>query len=58
MAGDGADGDGMAFAPADSFADLGDVLGLPGGVVAMADDDIGGFDVPPLRYGMLREWPV
>ena len=35
-----------------------DVLLAPGGVVLLTDDDVGGFDVPPLRYGMLREKPT
>jgi len=42
-----------------------DVVAPPVGVVAVSDDDVGGFDVPPLRYGipwgcsaMLREKPT
>jgi hypothetical protein len=65
MARHSADGDGMALALADLVVDLTDVLGFPGGVVPVVDDDIGGFDVPPLRYGipwgcsaMLREKPT
>jgi hypothetical protein len=58
MARHSADGDGMALSLAHLAIDLTDVLGLPGGVVALADDDVRGFDVPPLRCGMLREKPT
>ena len=65
MARHSADGDGMPLPLADLVVDLTNVLGFPGGVVPVADDDIGGFDVPPLRYGipwgysaMLREKPT
>jgi hypothetical protein len=43
MAGHGANGNGMALATGDAVVDLTDVLGLPGEVVAVADDDIGRF---------------
>ena len=49
MAGDGADGHGMALALADAVVDLADVLRLPGGVVPVADDDVGSFDESPLE---------
>jgi hypothetical protein len=49
VASDGADGDGVAFALAYLVVDVADILGLPGGVVAVADDDIGGFDESPLQ---------
>ena len=58
MVGDGADGDGVALALRDLVVDLAHVLGLPGGVMPVADDDVGGFDVPTLRCGMLRERPT
>lgn len=44
-----ADGDGVALALRDPVVDLADVLGLPGGVVPVADDDIGGFNEGPLQ---------
>ena len=58
MACHNADGDGMAFALTHLVVDLADVLGLPGGVVAVADDDVGGFEAPLLRSGVLREKPT
>ena len=65
MARHSADGDGMALSLTDLVVDLADVLGLPSGVVPVADDDTSSLDVPPLRYGipwgcsaMLREKPT
>jgi len=43
------DGDGVAFAPTHLVVDLADVLGLPGGVLTVADDDFGRFDEGPLQ---------
>ena len=48
VAGHSADGDGMALSLTDLIVDLAHVLGLPGGMVAVADDDIGGLDEGPL----------
>jgi hypothetical protein len=53
-----ADGNGMALALGDLVVDLADVLCLPGGVVPVADDDVGGFEAPWLRSGVLREKPT
>jgi len=39
----------MAFAVGDLVVDLVDVLGLPGGVLTVADDDFGRFDEGPLE---------
>jgi len=58
MASDGADGDSMSLATGDLVVNVADVLALPGGVASVTDDDVGGFDVPPLRSGMLRERPT
>jgi hypothetical protein len=58
VAGHGANGNGMTFALGDLVVDLADVLGLPGRVVAVANDDIGGFDAPTLHSGVLRERPT
>ncbi len=49
MVGDGTDGDGAALSLTHLVVDLADVLGLPGGVVAVADDDIGSFDEGSLQ---------
>ena len=49
MAGHSADSDGMALSLTDLVVDLADILGLPGGVVAVADDDIGRLDEGPLQ---------
>ena len=49
MAGHSADSDGMALSLTDLVVDLADVLGLPGWVVPVADNDIGGFDESPLE---------
>jgi hypothetical protein len=55
----------VALPLAGALKERDDVLLAPAGVVLLADDDIGGFDVPPLRYGipwgcsaMLREKPT
>ncbi len=55
VAGGGADGNGVAFAPPGALVEMNDVLAAPVGMVAMADDDVGGFDAPK---GMLRERPT
>ncbi len=49
MASDGADGDGVSFSSADGLKDVADVLRLPGGVAAVANDDVGSFDEGPLQ---------
>jgi hypothetical protein len=58
VTGNGADGDSVALATTDAVVDVADVLGPPGRVAAVADDDVGGFDAPPLRCGVLRERPI
>ena len=54
----GPHGDSVALPLAGTLKEGDDVLLAPAGVVLLADDDVGGFDVPPLRYGMLRERPT
>src|SRR3990172_12890512 len=49
MASHGADGDGVALSPADLVVYPRDVLGSPGGVVPVADDDVGGLNESPLE---------
>lgn len=49
MASHGADGDGVALSLADPVVYPRDVLGSPGGVVPVADDDVGGLDEGPLQ---------
>jgi len=49
MASHSADGDGVALALTDLIVDPADVPGFPGGVVPMADDDIGRLDEGPLE---------
>jgi len=55
LAGHGANSQGKAVAPEDLVGDLADPLGLPGVMALMADDDVGCFDIPARRSGMLRE---
>ena len=50
MTSHGAHRDGVALALADLVIDLADVLGLPGGVMAMADHHVGSFDEAHFRY--------
>ena len=50
VAGRSADSDGMALALTHLVVDLADVLGLPGGVMAMADHHVGSFDEAHFRY--------
>ena len=45
----GADGDGMSIASTNLVVDPTDVLGLPGGVVPVAEDDVGGLNESPLE---------
>lgn len=52
IASGGTDGDGMAFAPAGALVEMYDVLAPPVGVIAVSDDDIGGFDESPLEVGV------
>ena len=52
------DSDGVALALTDLVVNLAHVPGLSDGVVAVTDEGIGSFDVPPLHSGMLREWPI
>ena len=54
----GAHGDGVPLPLAGTLKEGDDVLLAPAGMVLLADDDVGGFDVPPLRCGMLRERPT
>jgi len=49
MVGDGTDGDGAALSLTHLVVDVADVLGLPGGVVAEADDDTSSFDEGSLQ---------
>jgi hypothetical protein len=58
MAGDGTDGDGVSLPVVGARVDLGNVLLGPAGLSVLGGDDIAGFDVPPLRSGMLRERPT
>ena len=58
LAGQGANSHGKAFAPEGLGVGLADVLGLPGETAPMADDDVGWFDIPARRSGMLRELPT
>ena len=58
MAGDGADGDGVSLSVAGAGVYLGNMLLSPAGLGVVSGDDIAGFNVPPLRYGMLRERPT
>ena len=51
-------GDGVPLPLAGALKEGDDVLLVPAGMVLLADDDVGGFDVPPLRSGMLRERPT
>jgi len=46
---DSTDSDGVALALRDLVVDLTHVLGLPGGVMPVADDDIGRLDEGPLQ---------
>ena len=48
----GTDGDGVALAALDAFIEMGDILHPPVGVMAMADDDVGGFDEGPFQVGV------
>jgi len=48
----------FTLALTDLVIDLADVLGLPSGVVAVADNDIGSLEAPWLRSGVLREKPT
>ena len=52
IASGGTDGDGVALAALDAFIEMGDILHPPVGVMAMADDDIGGFNKCPLQVGV------
>lgn len=49
IAGDGADGDGVAFAAPDALVEVSDVLHPPVGMMALANNDIGGFDEGPFQ---------
>lgn len=46
------DGDGVALAALDALIEMGDILHPPVRVMAMADDDVGGFDEGPLQVGV------
>ena len=58
MAGDRTDGDRVPLLVASAQVDLGYMLLSPAGLGVVSGDDIAGFDVPPLRFGMLRERPT
>ena len=58
VSGNGADGDGVSLPLAGSLVELDDVLLLPVRVMTLPNHHIRRFDVPPLRYGMLREKPT
>jgi len=49
MARHGGDGDGASIPLADLVVHARDVLGLPGGVVPVADDDVGDLNESPLQ---------
>ena len=52
IASGGADGDGVALAAVGALEEVDDVLAAPVGVVAVADDHVGGFDESPLQVGV------
>jgi hypothetical protein len=59
MACHGADGDGMPLAATNAFKELHHMLGAPVGVVALALDDVGGFNKGPfeVRVDCFRSLP-
>jgi len=54
----GAYGNRVAFLLAGAVKEADDMLPAPSRMVLLADDDIGGFEAPWLRSGVLREKPT
>ena len=51
-------GDDMTFPVANAAEEMHHVLVPPSGVILLADDDVGRFEAPSLRSGVLRERPT